>query len=71
MPKSAVYYRLRSIQRKCVPVHLGNTKVDITLYYAGAVRIVHIMFLNFGEFPIRLPISTALVDLPREDREIS
>jgi hypothetical protein len=62
MHESAIYHRLLPIQGKYVPVHLGNLKVDSQLYYAGAVRIVHMMFLSFGGFPIRSPISAALAD---------
>jgi hypothetical protein len=43
-------------------VHLGDTKVDSILYYAGAVRIVYMMFLSFGGFPLRLPIPRTLAD---------
>ncbi len=32
------------------------------LYYAGAVRIVHMMFLRSGGFPIRSPIPLTLAD---------
>ena len=60
MHESAIYHRLLPIQGKYVPVHLGDIKVDSLLYYAGAVRIVHMMFLSFGGFPIRSPIPTAL-----------
>jgi hypothetical protein len=62
MHESAIYHRLLPIQGKYVPVHLGNIKVDSLLYYAGAVRIVHMMFLSFGGFPIRVPIPAALAD---------
>jgi hypothetical protein len=60
--ESTIYHRLLPIQGKYVPVHLGDIKVDSLLYYAGAVRIVHMMFLSFGGFPIRLPIPAALAD---------
>jgi hypothetical protein len=60
--ESTIYHRLLPIQGKYVPVHLGDIKVDSLLYYAGAVRIVHMMFLSFGGFPIRLPILAALAD---------
>jgi hypothetical protein len=36
--------------------------VDSILYYAGAVRIVYMMFLSFGGFQLRSPISQTLVD---------
>jgi hypothetical protein len=62
MHESAIYHRLLPIQGKYVPVHLGNLKVDSPFYYAGAVRIVHMMFLSFGGFPIRSPISATLAD---------
>ena len=62
MHESAIYRRLLPIQGKYVPVHLGHIKVDTLLYYAGAVRIVHMMFLGFGGFPIRSPIPAALAD---------
>ena len=62
MHESAIYHRLLPIQGKYVPVHLGDIKVDSLLYYAGAVRIVHMMFLRFGGFPIRVPIPAALAD---------
>jgi hypothetical protein len=62
MHESAIYHRLLPIQGKYVPVHLGDIKVDSLLYYAGAVRIVHMMFLSFGGFPIRLPIPAALAE---------
>ena len=60
--ESAIYYQLLPIQGKYVPVHLGDIKVDSPFYYAGAVRIVHMMFLSFGGFPIRSPISAVLAD---------
>lgn len=62
MHESAIYQRLLPIQGKYVPVHLGEIEVDNLLYYAGAVRIVHMMFLSFGGFPIRPPIPAALAD---------
>jgi hypothetical protein len=62
MHESAIYGRLLPIQGKYVAVHLGDIKVENLLYYAGAVRIVHMMFLSFGGFPIRLPIPAALAD---------
>jgi hypothetical protein len=34
--------------------------VSLWLYYAGAVRIVHMIFLSFGGLPIRVPIPAAL-----------
>jgi hypothetical protein len=45
-----------------VPVHLGDVKVDGLLYYAGAIRIVYMMFLSFGGFPLRSPIPPSLAD---------
>ncbi|KFZ01725.1 hypothetical protein V501_09830 [Pseudogymnoascus sp. VKM F-4519 (FW-2642)] len=36
MHESTIYHRLRPLQGKCVSVHLGDTKVDSILYYAGA-----------------------------------
>jgi hypothetical protein len=60
--ESAIYHRLLPVQGKYVPVHLGDIEVDILLYYAGAVRIVHMMFLSFGGFPLRSPIPAALAD---------
>ncbi|KFZ23916.1 hypothetical protein V502_01605, partial [Pseudogymnoascus sp. VKM F-4520 (FW-2644)] len=62
MHESTVYRRLLPVQGKCVPVHLGETKVDSILYYAGAVRIVYMMFLSFGGFQLRSPISQTLAD---------
>ncbi|KAH8587607.1 hypothetical protein B0O99DRAFT_556325 [Bisporella sp. PMI_857] len=62
MHESAIYRRLLPIQGKYVPVHLGDIEVDSLLYYAGAVRIVHMMFLSFGGFPIRSPIPPTLAD---------
>ena len=60
--ESKMYHRLLPLQGKYMSVHLGDTKVDSLLYYAGAVRIVHMMFLSFGGFPLRSPISPAVVD---------
>jgi hypothetical protein len=60
--ESAIYRRLLPIQGRYVPVHLGDIEVDSLLYYAGAVRIVHMMFLSFGGFPIRAPIPATLAD---------
>jgi hypothetical protein len=34
--------------------------VSLWLYYAGAIRIVHMIFLSFGGLPIRVPIPAAL-----------
>ena len=48
--ESKTYRRLLPLQGKCVSVHLGDTKVDSILYYAGAVRIVYMMFLSFRGF---------------------
>jgi hypothetical protein len=62
MHESAIYHRLLPIQGKYIPVHLGDIKVDSLLYYAGAVRIVHMMLLSFGGFPIRVSIPAALAD---------
>ena len=62
MHESAIYHRLLPIQGKYVPVHLGDIKVDNLLYYAGAVRIVHMMLLGFGGFPIRSPIPPSLAE---------
>lgn len=50
------------MQGNGVPVFLGNIKVDGLLYYAGAVRIVHMMFLSFNGFPIKAPIPATLAD---------
>ncbi|KFY50792.1 hypothetical protein V495_00095 [Pseudogymnoascus sp. VKM F-4514 (FW-929)] len=60
--ESEIYQRLHPLQGKCMSVHIGDMKVDSLLYYAGAVRIVHMMFLSFGGFPLRSPISPAVVD---------
>jgi hypothetical protein len=60
--ESAVYQRLQPIQGKHIPVYLGNTTVPGTLYYAGAVRIVHMIFLSFAGFSLRPPISQAVVE---------
>jgi hypothetical protein len=60
--ESKIYSRLLPIQGKYVPVHLGSIRVDSLLYYAGAIRIVHMMFLSFGGFPIRAPIPAKLAD---------
>ncbi|KFX95971.1 hypothetical protein V490_03607 [Pseudogymnoascus sp. VKM F-3557] len=62
MHESTIYRRLLPVQGKCVPVHLGDTKVDSILYYAGAVRIVYMMFLSFGGFQLRSPIPRTLAD---------
>ena len=62
MHESTIYRRLLPIQGKCVPVHIGDTKVDSILYYAGAVRIVYMMFLSFGGFQLRSPIPRTLAD---------
>ncbi|KFY83230.1 hypothetical protein V500_10127, partial [Pseudogymnoascus sp. VKM F-4518 (FW-2643)] len=37
-------------------------KVDSILYYAGAVRIVYMMFLSYGGFQLRSPIPRTLAD---------
>lgn len=60
--ESDIYRHLLPLQGKCLSVHLGETEVKNLLYYAGAVRIVHMMFLSFGGFPLRSPISQAVVD---------
>jgi hypothetical protein len=60
--ESKTYRRLLPLQGKCVSVHLGDTKVDSILYYAGAVRIVYMMFLSFGGFQLRSPIPPTLAD---------
>jgi hypothetical protein len=60
--ESKIYRRLLPLQGKCLSVHLGDMKVDSLLYYAGAVCIVHMMFLSFGGFPLRSPISLTLAD---------
>jgi hypothetical protein len=60
--ESKIYRRLLPVQGKCVPVHLGDMKVDSVLYYVGAVRIVHMMFLSFRGFPLRSLISPTLAD---------
>jgi serine/threonine protein kinase len=60
--ESAIYQRLLPIQGKYVPVHLGEIDVDTSLYYAGAIRIVYMMFLSFGGFPLRSPISSTIVN---------
>ncbi|KAL5344667.1 hypothetical protein ACLOAV_010359 [Pseudogymnoascus australis] len=62
MHESTIYRRLLPVQGKCVPVHLGDTKVDSILYYAGAVRIVYMMFLSLGGFQLRSPIPRTLAD---------
>lgn len=62
MHESTIYRRLLPVQGKCVPVHLGDTKVDSIIYYAGAVRIVYMMFLSFGGFQLRSPIPRTLAD---------
>ena len=58
--ESEIYRRLLPIQGKYIPVHLGDIKVNEMLYYAGAVRIVHMMLLSFGGFSIRPPIPYSL-----------
>ena len=60
--ESKVYRRLLPLQGTCLSVHLGDMKVDSLLYYAGAVRIVHMMFLSFRGFPLRSLISPTLGD---------
>ncbi|OBT57881.1 hypothetical protein VE04_02107 [Pseudogymnoascus sp. 24MN13] len=62
MHESTIYRRLLPLQGKCVAVHLGDTKVDSILYYAGAVRIVYMMFLSFGGFQLRSQIPPNLAD---------
>jgi hypothetical protein len=54
--ESTIYRHLLPVQGKCVPVYLGDMEVDSLLYYAGAVRIVYMMFLSFEGFPLRSPI---------------
>jgi hypothetical protein len=60
--ESSIYSRLLPYQGKGVPVHLGNIEVDSLLYYAGAVRIIYMMFLSFDGFPIWAPIPATLAD---------
>jgi hypothetical protein len=60
--ESAIYHRLLPIQGKYVPVHLGEVKVNSLLYYAGAVRIIHIILLSFSGFPIKSLIPAELAD---------
>jgi hypothetical protein len=43
-------------------VHLGDVEVESILYYAGAVRIVHMTFLSFEGFPLRSSIPQTLAD---------
>ncbi|KFZ01138.1 hypothetical protein V500_00875 [Pseudogymnoascus sp. VKM F-4518 (FW-2643)] len=62
MHESTIYHRLLPLQGKCVSVHLGDTKVDSILYYAGAVRIVYMMFLSFGGFQLQSPIPPNVAD---------
>ncbi|KFY17490.1 hypothetical protein V492_00644 [Pseudogymnoascus sp. VKM F-4246] len=62
MHESTIYRRLLPVQGKYVPVHLGDAKVYSILYYAGAVRIVYMMFLSFGGFQLRSPIPRTLAD---------
>lgn len=64
--ESEVYRRLLPLQEKYVPVHLGDTKVDGILYYAGAVRIVYMMFLSFGGFRLRSPTPRTLAEEARD-----
>jgi hypothetical protein len=45
-----------------MPVHLREIDVDTFLYYAGAIHIVHMIFLSFGGFPLRSPISSKVAD---------
>jgi hypothetical protein len=56
------YSCLLPIQGKGVPVYLGGIKVDSLLYYTGAVRIVHMIFLSFDGFPIKAPILVTLAN---------
>jgi len=63
--ESTIYRHLLPVQRKCVPAYLGDMKVDSPLYYAGAVRIVHMLFANFEGFPLRSPIPQALAEAIR------
>jgi len=60
--ETKIYRRLLPLQGKCVTVHLGDTKIDSLLYYVGVVRIVHMMFLSFGGFPLRSPIDKKICD---------
>ncbi|KFZ13460.1 hypothetical protein V502_06597 [Pseudogymnoascus sp. VKM F-4520 (FW-2644)] len=62
MYESTIYHRLLPVQGKWVPVHLGDTEVDSILYYAGAVRIVYMMFFSFGGFQLQKPIPRTLAD---------
>jgi len=62
MHESTIYHRLLPVQGKWVPVHLGDTEVDSILYYAGAVRIVYMMFFSFGGFQLQSPIPRTLAD---------
>jgi hypothetical protein len=55
--ESDAYHRLRPLQGKYVPVHLEDVAVGGELYYAGAVRIVHMLLLSFEEFPLRSSIT--------------
>ena len=62
MHESMIYRRLLPLQGWCVPVYLGDVAVEKSFYYAGAVRIVHIIILSFEGFPLRSSILQLLAD---------
>jgi hypothetical protein len=52
--EAKVYDRLRSIQGKQVPVHLGNFDLVRPYHYDDIVDLVHMMLLGYGDtFPAR------------------
>ncbi len=58
----SIYRRRLPLQGRCVPVFLGDIKLDSILYYAGAVRIVHMIFMSFEGFPLRSSIPPTLAE---------
>lgn len=62
MHESAIYQCLHPIQGRHIPVHLGDMPVDGPIYYAGAVLIVHMMFLSFVGYPLQSPIPLSTAD---------
>ena len=46
--EAAIYERLRPIQGRCVPSHLGNLDLQRPYYYEGIAKLVHVMFLGYG-----------------------
>jgi hypothetical protein len=46
--ESKVYERLRPLQGRGIPVHLGSLDLPHPYPYAGYIDLVHMMFMSFG-----------------------